>query len=184
MAYTLCNTSGIVASATKKLSSAAYLAFDCEGQNLGEGKGRLSVISLATLPRIDPHVYLFDAIALTSKQLEPVFKLLQSRDHTKIMFDGRMDFSQLYHYHNTCLTTVLDLQLADVESRSRRGEGLNEQLQRLFPFVTRNEITRQQSSYTQIHRLNGLASCAKEHGVVACGNDAKPREPSTSRTVF
>lgn len=170
--YTLCDTPSSVAPAVVALSAASHLAFDSEGLCLGEIDGKLSLIALAGLPTTDPHVYLFDALALNTEQLEPVFELLRSEKHMKVMFDGRMDFSEVFHRHGVRLAAVLDPQLADVESRSRRGESFDKQRERLSPYLSRNEVAKQMHSYLQVHRLNGLAFCAKEHGV----DDDKPRE--------
>lgn len=164
-AYTLCDTPSSVASAINALSSASYLAFDAEGKSLGERGGKLSVIALAVVPAAHPHAYLFDALSLDAVQLKPIFDLLHSQHPIKVVFDARMDFSELLHRHGVRLSAVLDLQLADVESRSLRGEDMDRQLERLSPYLARNEVRQQKTSYTQVQRLNGLAFCAKEHGV-------------------
>lgn len=175
--YSLCDTAESVKRVVQLLSSASYLAFDCEGENLGEEGGRLAILSLAATDVSPLHVYLFDAITLSDDELAPVFDLLTSTEHVKIMFDARMDFSELHHHHSVRLSGVLDLQLADIESRARRGEGVANQLERLSPYLRRNDVAKDRAGYATIHRLNGLGFCMKEHGIVDNIDDAKPCMP-------
>jgi exonuclease 3'-5' domain-containing protein 1 len=161
--------------AVEALRSCSYIVCDCEGVSLGGKGGKLSLISLRALPTVDnpvPHIYLIDAIALDDRVLRPVYDLLQSNVYTKVMFDARMDWCELYHRHGVNLTRVLDLQLADVLSRRRRGEDSNRQLERLSPFLKTDEVRRHRELYALVQRLNGLGSCITEHGIVS--NQSKP----------
>ncbi|KIP10779.1 hypothetical protein PHLGIDRAFT_41854, partial [Phlebiopsis gigantea 11061_1 CR5-6] len=157
------------------LRSCSYIVCDCEGTNLGSQGGSLSLIILLGIPTDNqgPHVYLIDAITLGKSNMEPVFALLRSEQCTKIMYDARMDWSELFHHHNVKLARVLDLQLADIQSRRRRGETENQQLARLSPFCGEADVKSHRSSYAKIHRLNSLESCAVEHGVVGANEKVK-----------
>ena len=97
--------------------------------------------------------YLTDIISLTTDSLRPIIKLCLV---TKIVFDGRMDFSELYHGHGTTLHNVIDLQLADADSRLQRGEDEDEQIRRLIPYLHRREIAGQPNSYTKVHRSGAM----------------------------
>ncbi|EKM51747.1 uncharacterized protein PHACADRAFT_127582 [Phanerochaete carnosa HHB-10118-sp] len=170
----VCDDAAVVVEAIKALQPYSCIACDCEGLSLGEMGGSLSLIALGGIPASEAdsiQVYLFDAIKLGKDGLQPVFELLRSPGHKKIVFDGRMDWSELYHrYGGVELAPVLDLQLADVESRAVRGGGEDEQLARLSPYCHRNEVQSQRNSYRLVHRLSGLSGCLAEHGVSA---DAK-----------
>lgn len=155
--------------AVDALRSSSYIICDCEGSDLGSRGGNLSIISLAALPTSadpDPRIYLIDAIKLSDQQLQPIYNLLQSDQHTKIMYDARSDWCEFYHRHGVELVRVLDLQLADIESRRARNETQEQQLARLPLFCSEEEVKNYRTSYTKIHRLNGLGASALEHGAV------------------
>lgn len=174
---TLCNNVATMTRAVSALRSCSYIVCDCEGTNLGSQGGTLSLIILLGIPtdNQEPHIYLIDAITLGTRNMLPVFDLLRSEEHTKIMYDARMDWSELFHRHNVELSHVLDLQLADIQSRRRRGETENQQLARLPPYCGEADVKSHRSSYTKIHRLNSLESCAAEHGVTSATEKVKAR---------
>ena len=82
---------------------------DCEGQDLGLQGGSLSLINFRTLRPEISTTYLIDVLSLTKDALRPVFDIIQSSSPTKIMFDGRMDYSELFH---ECGTPICGVQLA------------------------------------------------------------------------
>ena len=166
---TVCDDVLSIYNAADSLKSASHIAFDCEGLALGEQRGCLSIISLGAIPSVQGQkspVFLIDVMSVDTASLEPIFDMLRSRTQVKVMFDGRMDWSELYHRHNIQVSHVLDLQLADVESRKKRGENLNAQLHRLGSFCNRYDMQSQSNCYGAIHRLNGLGFCMKEHGIL------------------
>lgn len=176
---TLCNDVTTLTRAVTALRSCSYIVCDCEGTNLGSLGGRLSLIILCGIPIADseqPHIYLIDTVVLKRRILQPVFELLRSDQHTKVMYDPRMDWSELFHRHNVELSQVLDLQLADVASRSVRGEREGGQLARLFTFCGEDNVKSHRQSYTKVHRLNSLESCATEHNVVNGSKKIKSRK--------
>ena len=164
--YILCADDSSLADAITVIQPASVLALDCEGKDLGVQGGTLSLISLRALEPETSKTYLIDTISLTKDQLLPIFDVIKSSSVTKIVFDGRMDFSELYHGWGVSLRSVLDLQLADVESRRQRGEDEKDQLSRLSPYLHRREISGQPGSYSAIHKLSGLAQCIKEHEII------------------
>lgn len=171
--YILCADDQSLADAIRALSVSSYMALDCEGRDLGEKGGALSLISLRTLAPEPAHTYIIDVVSLGNDKLRPVFDIIGSSSQTKIVFDGRMDFSELYHGHNVSIEGALDLQLADVHSRQQRGEDEGAQLRRLSPFLHRGEINGQRSSYRAVQRLNSLDSCIKEHNVDVAGSPSE-----------
>lgn len=164
--YVLCNDSSSLADAVAAVKSASVVVLDCEGKDLGAKGGTLSLISLQALEPETSRTYLLDAISLTKDQLNPIFNMLQSSSVTKIVFDGRMDFSELHHGYSIYLRGVLDLQLADVDSRHQRGEDDKKQLSRLVPFLHFREISGQPGSYSAVHKLCGLEQCIREHEII------------------
>ena len=174
--YILSTDGPSLAEAISAVQSASVLALDCEGKDLGVESGALSLISLQALEPETSRAYLIDAINLTKDQLIPIFDIIQSSSVTKIVFDGRMDSSELYHGWNVSLRGVLDLQLADVESRRLRGEDEDDQLSRLSPYLHRREIFGQPNSYSTVHKLCGLEQCIEEHKIIT--DELKEKKPS------
>ncbi|KAG6915174.1 hypothetical protein DXG01_012857 [Tephrocybe rancida] len=128
--YTLCDNRISVESALVTLQQSTILAFDSEGLKLGQVGGKLSFIVLRSIqPVFTPGSFLFDAIKLSEEDIRPIFDILESSSVQKVVFDGRMDSSCLYHDHGVHLQNIVDLQLADIKSRAMRGEGFKEQLQ-------------------------------------------------------
>jgi len=175
--YILCDDSSSLSDAITAIKSTSVLALDCEGQTLGLEGGALSLISLRALePKISKKTYLIDTIRLTKAQLKPIFDIIQSPSVTKIMFDGRKDFSELYHGSGVHLRGVLDLQLADVESRRQRGEDQQKQISRLLAFLPPREIYRKRYFYTAIQKLCGLESCIGEHKIIKVQKTAPSKD--------
>lgn len=164
--YILCVDDRSFEDAIDAIKSSSVLILDCEGENLGRQGSSLSIISLRTIDSESSKTYLFDAISITNDTLRPLFDILQSHSVTKIVFDGRMDFSELYHGRGVDLRNVLDLQLIDVDSRRQRGEDEDEQLGRLSPYLHRREIMGQAGSYSKVHKLCGLEQCLREHKLI------------------
>jgi len=167
--YILCVDDRSFEDAIDAIKSSSELILDCEGENLGHQGSSLSLISLRTIDPESSKTYLFDAISITNDTLHPLFDILQSHSVTKIVFDGRMDFSELYHGRGVDLRNVLDLQLVDVDSRRQRGEDEDEQLGRLSPYLHHREIMGQASSYSKVHKLCGLEQCLREHKLIDVG---------------
>ncbi len=168
--YILCADDHSLEEAIGALKSSPEVMMDCEGVDLGQQGGLLSLISLRTMGTEPSKTYLIDVFSLTNDKLRPLFDIIQSTSPTKIVFDGRMDFSELYHGSGITLHGVLDLQLVDVDSRRQRGEDEDEQLRRLSPYLHRREIFGQRNSYTKVHKLCGLGQCLTEHKIDGLGH--------------
>lgn len=165
--YSLCTTAESVSSAVTALLDAEYVFLDCEGRNLGCADGALSLISIGS-----PHaaeVYLFDVLSLPRDALQLLFNSLLSltstaRAKTKVVWDGRMDYAELFFSYGCPIENVLDLQLIDILSRTYRGESERNRLCRFlrkdFPMP---EVRKLQLE--DVHVLNGMDGAIREHKV-------------------
>ncbi|OCB88709.1 hypothetical protein A7U60_g4184 [Sanghuangporus baumii] len=165
--FTLCTTAESISLALEKLLDAEYVFLDCEGRDLGCAPGALSLISIGT-----PHaaeVYLFDVLALPQDSLQLLFNSILSltpsaRAKTKVVWDGRMDYVELFYSHSCPIENVLDLQLIDVLSRAKRGETEHRRLcrfvRRTFPM---SEVRKLQLE--EVYVLNGMDDAMREHKI-------------------
>lgn len=165
-----CETSESIEAAVTALSQAPYLFLDCEGRDLGTTDGKLSILSLGT-----PHakeVFLVDFLKLSSDDLQPLLTLLGGDKVRKVVWDGRMDFSELFHAYGTAIdVNVLDLQVVDIKSRLMRRQSEYMRKRRLsrrdFPL---SEVEKLQVA--DVYGLNSLNYALKEHLVAT----AAPKE--------
>ncbi|KAJ3758067.1 ribonuclease H-like domain-containing protein [Lentinula raphanica] len=171
--FVLCDDPISFYTALHVLQSSSAIVLDCEGLNLGTQHGQLSLLSLRPLfpsPSTPSQNYIFDFLTLSSTLLPPLFTLLSSPSILKIVFDGRMDFSALYHGYSVELVNVLDLQLVDVASRFMRGERADctgKHRKRLGGCFGYGVVGRERAVFEKVHVLNGLGQCLVEHGCVA-----------------
>lgn len=171
--YTLCNSHESIDTAIGHLSRAHTVFLDCEGVNLGCAGGRLSLICLGTIVESKSreeklHVFVIDVMAFKSKKnksIRRVLDWLRRHEACKVVYDGRMDASEMHHWFKVDLDNVVDLQVADLLSRKRRGEGTDAQMKRLFTLVPEDEIVRNRPLYSQLERLNGLDAACREQGL-------------------
>ncbi|ESK82982.1 3 -5 exonuclease and kh-i domain-containing protein [Moniliophthora roreri MCA 2997] len=167
----LCDTTTSLTPALDVLRASNVLILDCEGDELGKQGGTLSMIVLRTTSsNPPPQTYLIDVTRLSSSDLRPVYDLLESEAATKVVFDGRMDYSALFHEKSVDTKKVLDMQLADVRSRIVRGEDQEGRLERLRGFIHWPDVKGQPDLYKRVQRLNSLRACMKEHGVEVEGS--------------
>jgi exonuclease 3'-5' domain-containing protein 1 len=113
-------------------------------------------------------VFLIDVPALRNRRnrnIKRATALLKSEVTWKVMFDGRMDASEFFHGFGAELEGVIDLQVADILSRTTRREGIEQQLGRLTSFVPKWEIKKNRALYSRLTKLNGLDAALQEHGI-------------------
>jgi exonuclease 3'-5' domain-containing protein 1 len=171
--FRLCNTVDHLQVAIRALSPASTVYFDCEGDELGQAGGSLAIMSLGVIEKEqgEEHlsIFLIDVLAFQGKgrsiYLNPIFDILESESIVKVVFDGRMDSSELLHGYNVTLRRVIDLQLADVTSREKRGETRLQRLERLRSVLPKREVEENASLLRQVQKLNGLIPALLEHGV-------------------
>ncbi|KAF8198352.1 hypothetical protein K438DRAFT_1824245 [Mycena galopus ATCC 62051] len=173
----ICDNAAAVAVALPILQAQSVLAMTCQGYALGYKDGSPSILSFATVKH-PSHVFHFDLIILDRATLQPLFDILCSTSVIKAVFDGRLIASALLHDCGVELVNALDMQLADITSRTLRGESAKRQLSRLSNAILshENDISSQESVpksiihahpewYRSLLRLNEAEQCAKEHGI-------------------
>ncbi|KAK0214121.1 ribonuclease H-like domain-containing protein [Armillaria fumosa] len=160
--YVLCADPVAVEAAVEALSSYSHLVVDCEGDQLGCKGGRLSLLTIRAASD-DAPTYIFDLLRLKRRNMRRVFDLLRDASRVKIVFDGRMDYSALWHEYDVAMVGVIDMQLADLHSRQARGETEAKQLGRLGAYLPLSMIKKKSGECRALTRLSGLASCVQEH---------------------
>ncbi|KAI0759904.1 ribonuclease H-like domain-containing protein [Irpex lacteus] len=162
-----CGTVNSVKKAMTNLSSSQFIFMDCEGVELGVVGGALSILSLGVIPRGSPNtlkIYLIDATNLSVSRLRPLFDLLASPKVIKVVWDGRMDYSALYHEYGVQMRNVIDLQVADILSRVSRDTPA-QHLQRFKGYVQANLLDKAdvKKRYQKLHRISSLYQATQEH---------------------
>uniref|UniRef100_A0A0W0FDP5 Uncharacterized protein n=1 Tax=Moniliophthora roreri TaxID=221103 RepID=A0A0W0FDP5_MONRR len=165
---TFCDDVETLRTAVTDLGASRTLILDCEGRDLGTRGGALSLISIRATEPI-PKTYVFDILRLDGSSLEPLWLLLLSTNKRKVVFDGRQDFCAIWYDYGVALPNTIDLQLADIRSRERRGEGEVKQMQRLMRLFSPGSINnpRQRRRYIELQLLQGLGGALIEHKVTA-----------------
>lgn len=163
--YILCDDPTSVAAAVTVMNASNVIFLDCEGHTLGSPGGRLSLINC----RASGQSFLIDVEQMTQSNfrdhLSPLFEVLSDPARPKVVYDGRMDFAELYHGQGVHLHNVLDLQVVDITSRTRRGLEKADQMARLRTYIPKWEWSRHQAWYKDVHKLNGLFASLKEFGI-------------------
>lgn len=163
----------------RSLSQSPHLLLDCEGQNIGSPDGILSLISVGTAG--SKEIFVLDVLRLrdrTHPLLVQFLQFLQNPTILKVIWDGRMDYAEIYATFGVKLLGVLDLQIAEVMGRAtvkgeqdfqRRGR-----LRRIFDKeITSNLSLR--SNMRDFHVVTGLQGIIKEEKIVEnIAKDGKP----------
>lgn len=122
--FELVETSGRLKDMVKALSTTGCMAIDCEGVDLGQPGGQLSLIQIAARKPSSTSlsIYVVDVTLLDwrafhhrldpSDPSSPSLKtLLESQEVTKLIFDARSDASALLRHFNVKLRGSYDLQV-------------------------------------------------------------------------
>lgn len=163
---TMCTTLESIREAFDLLSKSAVVILDCEGQDLGSSVGTLSLISLGT-PESEA-VYLIDAISVDNAALQTALgQIVSNRSITKVVWDGRMDYSELFFGFSTPMENVLDLQIVDIISRSStyRQESGYKTMRRLSRWDFPEKEVRK-LELEGMHALNSMNSAIREHNII------------------
>lgn len=99
-------------SIAKSSSEMSPVFLDCEGLELGRRDGKLGLVQVG----IENSVYLVDIIKCP-KSLDILKEILESPAFTKVVWDGRHDYAQLWHEHRIGIDPILDLQLVRVHTK-------------------------------------------------------------------
>lgn len=162
MSVQLCDNENFARAAINAIFGLETLLLDCEGRDLGTLGGALGLISIG-IPETNT-VWLFDPVKLppTSPSLQSLLGMLSSKKVRKVVWDGRMDGVALLEKYGVVLAGVLDLQLAEIESRPKRGETDLTRRQRLIRKVGPSQALHQPEKYEHVHGLCGLDGCLKD----------------------
>ena len=163
--YVYCDTPAKYASALYSLRAEEYLILDCEGYNLGRAGGCVTLICVGS--PFAEHIFLFDLLSplVTHYDIYTLLHLLCDPTVLKVVWDGRMDYLEIFTSYGVAIDGILDLQVAEVASRMTvRGEGERHRLARLprsyIPFQSV-----QKSDYCRdMHAVIGLQRCWTECG--------------------
>lgn len=175
--YTYCANIPAISYAAPILAKTPFLIVDCEGKNIGSANGVLSLMCIGTANA--EHIFVFDVLALTSRNalawLRPILDLLANPAIKKIMWDCRNDFLEIWATYAVMLQGVLDLQLAEINSRaSVRGEKEYKRLSRLAAGGRRlplRLIKQNQDLFSGVHGLQGMNTCLGEAKLSITGKD-------------
>ncbi|KAJ8462612.1 hypothetical protein ONZ45_g17874 [Pleurotus djamor] len=137
------------------------------GLDLGHIGGQLSIIILRPVTE-GATTHIIDVMALDSQALQPIFNLIQADSPIKVVYDGRMDYTELNATFNVKMGKTLDMQIVDVLSRRTRGQPLRKQIRR-FPQWLRKYAFQSPSFYTDIHNLSSLGYAMREHEIQDVG---------------
>ena len=169
--FTLCATYEEAAAAASELSRLSTVILDCEGRDIGVPGGALSIIALgdSTASRI----FLFDVVALPDAQnplLEPLLSLLRSDDITKLVWDGRCDFTEIADTYGVLIDGIVDVQLAEVMARPpHKLDGSTRARQTISYFKSSNvimtHIAEDPSILEGIHRVMHFEHCTGSVGL-------------------
>ncbi|EGN94504.1 hypothetical protein SERLA73DRAFT_188440 [Serpula lacrymans var. lacrymans S7.3] len=172
-AYTLCSTSKSVTNAVSVLSHSPYLILDCEGKNIGRIGGVLSLLCIGTARA--QHIFIFDALALNQDDpaVQSLLWLLSSPYVTKVMWDGRQDFLEIWDKYGITLGKILDLQLVEVVSRKTvRHEDENKRVARIAGRCLPWKVVKSNRELCQnIHVVLGMQGCFQENKLPFTGKD-------------
>ena len=162
--YIFCSTPTAVTDAIAVIAQSGYLVLDCEGKSIGDKDGVLSLLCIGTAH--SEHIFIFDTLALTYAEpaMAPLLNILQSEMVCKIVWDGRQDFLEIMHNYGVTLGGVLDLQLAEVTSRSSvRGENDRQRLLRLSSgYLSYRLVREKKKELGGIHLVIGLQKCLEQ----------------------
>ncbi|KAI0717816.1 ribonuclease H-like domain-containing protein [Cerioporus squamosus] len=169
--YILCDTYESASQAADQLSACSAVIVDCEGRDLGMPGGALSLIAIGDATA--SQIFLLDALTLsdaTHPLLAPLLTILRRPDVTKLMWDGRADFTEIAEAYGVRMEGVLDLQLVEVVQRGRRKrKGYRQEHTAYYFRDIKDELEGDPAALEGVHRLYGLERCAWEYKLIKKG---------------
>ena len=163
--YVYCDSPAKYAHALCSLRTEKYLILDCEGYNLGRAGGCVTLICVGS--PFAEHIFLFDLLSpiITHHDVYSLLHLLCDPSILKIVWDGRMDYLEIFTTFGAVLDGVLDLQVAEVASRmSIRGEGDRDRLARLPRSYIPYQFLQKSDHCRDMHAVIGLQRCWTDCG--------------------
>ena len=110
MKWRLPSSSEVWSPLSNDLDAMIFLEF--QGKGLGSTDGNLSLLQIGLTSK----TFIVDAIALDDN-IPRLASFLQNRNIRKIVWDGRLGYSELWHRYAIRLENVLDLQLVYLHER-------------------------------------------------------------------
>ncbi|KAH7915527.1 ribonuclease H-like domain-containing protein [Hygrophoropsis aurantiaca] len=164
--YLYCNKPGSINYALRYLQNSPYLILDCEGKDIGRTDGVLSLMCIGTANA--EHIFVFDVIALRPfyALMVPLLDMLRNPLVHKIMWDCRNDFLEISGVYGIQIEGIIDLQLAEVESRRifrgekewRREGRISAGGRRLPVRVVKDD----KDLFKDVHVVQGMDACLRE----------------------
>ncbi|KAH8827422.1 hypothetical protein DL96DRAFT_1465222, partial [Flagelloscypha sp. PMI_526] len=169
--YTLCADDNSVLLALHDLSMSSIVIFDCEGDALGREGGSLSIVALRAYGTTGPPgTYLIDVLSISPAILERVITFIGAPTPLKVVFDGRMDFTEIYFTWKARPSSgaVLDLTLLELSSRNDDEASEIQRLLSVFrPGAAYAQRRKKRNDPSKVGVLIGLERCIKERNILA-----------------
>ncbi|THH29156.1 hypothetical protein EUX98_g5031 [Antrodiella citrinella] len=153
------------------LRNSPHLIIDCEGQSIGSSDGVLSLLSVGTAGSKD--IFVIDVLRLcdrTNSHLSSFLELLQEPGIRKVVWDGRMDYAEIYVTFGIKMSGLLDLQIAEVMARETVNyERDFERRNRFKWFFASTRIMNNRDLVPlmkDFHLINGLQGVIRREGIV------------------
>lgn len=146
----------------------------------------MSILTIAAAPpristKLSSTIYLFDIYLLPRPVLQPVFQLFTSSSVRKVFFDGRMDFSALFHDLGVDVVNAVDLQLAEIRSRQ---ELEFERLGQIKKYIKDPEhVKKNKGDYREVRKLRGMSEVLRILGLVD-KSEGPPKNPQCEPTPY
>lgn len=139
----------VIKSASSEQKGIVFL--DCEGRDLGRVGGRLGLVQLG----IENDIYLVDVIAFP-ETIPTVKDILENPVLEKVVWDGRSDYSELWHGHEIRIDPVIDLQLVQAYKSSGGYPGRNGfiSLTGMATAFSKLSLREQRDAGIDLHRLS------------------------------
>lgn len=166
--YTYVETYDQLAEAVLVLSRSPYLVVDCEGYDVGQPGGKLSLLAIGTAQSRD--LFVIDVLNIKDKEeisVVALLALLTDETIPKVMWDGRGDYVEIIDWYGIQMRGIWDLQVAEVASRALRHETESRRLGRI---VYRTGcgwkvLRKNPGLFDDIHLIDGLGGVVAFHHI-------------------
>ncbi|KAK7678045.1 hypothetical protein QCA50_018986 [Cerrena zonata] len=164
--YTYVETYNQLADAVLILSRSPYLAVDCEGYDIAQPDGKLSLLTIGTAEARD--LFVIDVLNIKDKEEASVVDfvaLLTNEAIPKIMWDGRGDFVEISDWYGIEMQGILDLQIAEITARTLRHETESIRFKRFVHSLHYDwdTVHNNPNLFSDIHILRGLDGVVRYH---------------------
>ncbi|EIW75546.1 hypothetical protein CONPUDRAFT_169361 [Coniophora puteana RWD-64-598 SS2] len=190
-AFIYCADPGTANWALPYLEASPYIILDCEGMNIGQAGGVLSLVCVGSAHARD--VFVFDVLALRASEssggsadpssrtdqssaLARLARVLADPGVRKVMWDCRNDYLEIKEVLGAAMRGVLDLQLAEIGARGEDGwEGAGRREGRIAAGgrrVSWRFLRDNRGLFKGVHALKGMEQALRESKIPMQGKDA------------